>query len=384
MWTETGSLGELAFPVMVVTIASGVSLLCTVLLWRTQKVSRDTAACFDRIASVGFRSDPQLRSLDKSIALSVPPLPPAAAATPGAAGAVLPRKKPFEKGLVLIGGFGDMPHMWEGLAERASKAGWYTLAPRTPGWGRTDFREANKVCWTDWVLACRDSLAVARGLCDEVTVVAHSTGAPVAALVAETQPIDRLILTGPNFLSQAGDRWAKKLLLRPVVGPLVTKYLGAVVKKRRRGRPVDSLNVASYETAFYLTCLPVHTLRQMWILQDKLSRPWRVSGEVLMLMGESDESVAPLLEQADFVRGYVPEDVSFRACSIPNAAHGLPTETEGVVDTLAKIVVGGDEDLIDKLALLAEAKAAAAAGDPAIASSATKDGGPGNGNGDAH
>ncbi|CAN0583653.1 unnamed protein product, partial [Ectocarpus sp. 12 AP-2014] len=60
---------------------------------------------------------------------------------------------------------------------------------------------------TSWVLACRDSLAVARGLCDEVTVVAHSTGAPVAALVAETQPIDRLILTGPNFLSQAGDRW---------------------------------------------------------------------------------------------------------------------------------------------------------------------------------
>ncbi|CAN0439220.1 unnamed protein product, partial [Ectocarpus sp. 13 AM-2016] len=51
--------------------------------------------------------------------------------------------------------------------------------------------------------------------------------------------------------------------------------------------------------------------------QDKLSRPWRVSGEVLMLMGESDESVAPLLEQADFVRGYVPEDVPFRACSIP-------------------------------------------------------------------
>lgn len=30
---------------------------------------------------------------------------------------------------------------------------------------------------------------------------------------------------------------------------------------------MDSLNVASYETAFYLTCLPVHTLRQMWLLQ---------------------------------------------------------------------------------------------------------------------
>lgn len=60
---------------------------------------------------------------------------------------------------------------------------------------------------------------------------------------------------------------AKRLLLRPILGPLVTKYLGTVVKKKRSGRPVDSLNVASYETAFYLTCMPVHALRQMWIMQ---------------------------------------------------------------------------------------------------------------------
>lgn len=58
-----------------------------------------------------------------------------------------------------------------------------------------------------WVLACRDSLAISRGLCEEVTVVAHSTGAPVAALVAELFDVDRLIFTGPNFVSQAGDRW---------------------------------------------------------------------------------------------------------------------------------------------------------------------------------
>eukprot|EP00752_Nemacystus_decipiens_P003036 g2814.t1 len=334
---------------MVVAITSGVSLICTILLWRSQKVARDTAACFDRIEAVGFKSNRQLRALDKSIALSVPPVhvPDEPAATAS--------KKTFAKGLVLIGGFGDMPHMWEGLAERASKAGWYTLAPRTPGWGRTDFKEANRVSWTEWVLACRDGLVVARGLCEEVTIVAHSTGAPVAALVAEIFDVERLIFTGPNFVSQAGDRWAKKLLLRPVVGPLVAKYLGTVVKKRREGRPVDSLNVASYPTAFYLTCLPVHTLRQMWLMQDQLSLPWRVSGEVLMLMGESDQSVAPLLEQADFVRPFVPEGVPFRACSIPNAAHGLPTETEGVVDTVAKIVLGlgggpGQDGVMDRLA----------------------------------
>ena len=41
--------------VMVVAITSGVSLICTILLWRSQKVARDTAACFDRIEAVGFK-----------------------------------------------------------------------------------------------------------------------------------------------------------------------------------------------------------------------------------------------------------------------------------------------------------------------------------------
>lgn len=82
----------------------------------------------------------------------------------------------------------------------------------------------------------------------------------------QTVAIAHCLLVAIPIPSMHGTR-AKKLLLKPIVGPLVAKYLGTVVKKRREGRPVDSLNVASYPTAFYLTCLPVHTLRQMWIMQ---------------------------------------------------------------------------------------------------------------------
>lgn len=39
-----------------------------------------------------------------------------------------------------------------------------------------------------------------------------------------------------------------------------------------------------------------------------------------------------------------------------DSAHGLPTETEGVVDTLADIVLG-DPDVIDRLLLLGKEKA---------------------------
>lgn len=84
-------------------------------------------------------------------------------------------------------------------------------------------------------------------------------------------------------LARKNDR-AKKLLLKPIVGPLVARYLGTVVKKRREGRPIDSLNVASYEKAFYLTCLPVHTLRQMWIMQARrVVYSWNGAGSAGML-----------------------------------------------------------------------------------------------------
>lgn len=53
-WAEFASSAQLGV-VMVVAVTSGVSLICTILLWRSQKVARDTAACFDRIENVGFK-----------------------------------------------------------------------------------------------------------------------------------------------------------------------------------------------------------------------------------------------------------------------------------------------------------------------------------------
>ena len=68
-------------------------------------------------------------------------------------------------------------------------------------------------------------------------------------------------------LALPDSRRAQKLLLLPIVGPLVALCLDTVVKKKRRGRPVDNLNEAAYPTAFYLTCFPIRPLRQMWMLQ---------------------------------------------------------------------------------------------------------------------
>ncbi|CAM9406215.1 unnamed protein product [Choristocarpus tenellus] len=289
---------------------------------RRRKIRHEIRLCFGRLELVGFKSDKKLHLFEVSQPLSLSPT-----------------HKPFKNGVVLIGGFGDNPAMWSPLASHLSQEGWYYLAPRTPGWGRTDFDEANRTTWVEWVVACRDALVAVQNLCDRVTVLGHSTGALMAAYVAETCSVDRLIFSGPNFLSNPNDEWAKRLLVRPVIGPLVAKYLGLVVKKKREGRPIDSLNVAAYEGAFYLTCFPVAALRQMWLLQDQLSRPWKVKEEVIMLMGDHDQSVAPLPRQVPVIRKFVPSGVNFCSCRVANAAHGLPTETQPIVDILAGVVM---------------------------------------------
>ena len=63
---------------------------------------------------------------------------------------------------------------------------------------------------------------------------------------------------------------AKKLLLRPTVGAIVAYALGVIKKKKRKGRPVDTLNPETWD-GYFLTVLPVAPLREMWMLQVSLS-----------------------------------------------------------------------------------------------------------------
>lgn len=56
--------------------------------------------------------------------------------------------------------------------------------------------------------------------------------------------------------------------------------------------------------------------------QGALSRKWKVLGEVVMLMGDSDESVAPLETQAAAIREFLPENIPFGQLRVPSEFFG--------------------------------------------------------------
>lgn len=133
-----------------------------------------------------------------------------AAATTSTSSVVVCNNKPYDHGILFLGGFGDAPAYWDRLLpymnmnidididpaagqekldcnddNQNKKEKVFCYAPRTPGWGRTDFREARKISYKDWVLHGREAAVLVSALCSRVTVVGHSTGALVAAAVAE-------------------------------------------------------------------------------------------------------------------------------------------------------------------------------------------------------
>jgi len=257
------------------------------------------------------------------------------------------KNKPYNHGVVLIGGFGDAPFYYDPLIPflkenvKRNKERLLMYSPRTPGWARSDyFDEAMRVTYKEWVVAGIEAVSIARDLCDEVTVVAHSTGALVAAAVAEDFEVDSIVLTGANFLPALKDRSMKSLLIHtPFVGS-VMKFIKPIIKKRlRKGRPVDTINEAYHSTGYYLKELPLNGVVEMWKLQDALSKSWKTK-RVVLLQGEHDLSVGPLEEQVEYIRKFTGDHASVTYDLIPNAAHNLCGENESVLKHIADSILG--------------------------------------------
>jgi hypothetical protein len=120
-----------------------LSLLCLLLaassllalLARRRRIRRLTAASFDRLDRHFKRcEEPKWNSYEVSRAIVE-------------AGG----KKPFKRGYLLIGGFGDVPILWKSVVHNLSENGsqHFFLCPRTPGWGRSHFDEAQRVTWQE-------------------------------------------------------------------------------------------------------------------------------------------------------------------------------------------------------------------------------------------
>mmetsp|Transcript_20221 Transcript_20221/g.26721 ORF Transcript_20221/g.26721 Transcript_20221/m.26721 type:complete len:346 (+) Transcript_20221:221-1258(+) len=333
-------------------ILFGVGFVLAIRLYSSTKNSNDN---FLRLAEAGFFKDedkqlsalaiskPIIQSRIHTKAETKSPFPPKSTKQTKLEGA-----KQYDTAYLFLGGFGDNPEIFKSvisfIGDQPNKST-FCFAPRTLGWGRSNFDEARKVRWQDWVLSALEALAVVTALADEVVLVAHSTGALTAAFCLqriEPGQVSRCVFTGPNLACHPADEGIKKLGLHPIIGPLIQAIQPIVAKKLRNNRPVDVLNWKAHSSLWYLTALPLHTVREMWKMQEAMaqsSAPWvGVKDEITLVMGEEDLSVAPIETNAAFAKRFLPESVKLKSISLKNAAHGLFRETKDILEQVNDII----------------------------------------------
>lgn len=110
-----------------------------------------------------------------------------------------PKKK---KCLLLIGGYRDIPYVWNDIEKLFISDGLDFYAPRTFGNGRTFFQNSN---WKDWVITYIEAMYVLENQYETVDIIGFSTGSVIALYLSQYKfncNINNIFLCAPFLLNK--------------------------------------------------------------------------------------------------------------------------------------------------------------------------------------
>ena len=108
-----------------------------------------------------------------------------------------PKKK---KCLLLIGGYRDIPYIWNDIEKLFILDGLDYYAPRTFGNGRTFFQISD---WKDWIITYYEAMCVLENQYESVDIIGFSTGTVIALYLSEYKykcKINNIFLCAPFLL----------------------------------------------------------------------------------------------------------------------------------------------------------------------------------------
>ena len=106
--------------------------------------------------------------------------------------------------ILLIGGYKDIPHIWNELTKYLERDGFDYWAPRTCGCGRSFYQSVE---WKDWVLTYMEALKVLETQYETVDIISFSTGTVIALYLTQFNykcKISNLFLCAPFLIN--GDK----------------------------------------------------------------------------------------------------------------------------------------------------------------------------------
>jgi carboxylesterase len=195
--------------------------------------------------------------------------------------------------VLLLHGYSASPYEFAYLLRALDSAAIPYYAPLLTGHGLDDLHLLTVVKPSDWLrdaVMAYDQLA---SLADEISVLGHSTGAPLAAYVAQTRQVKHLILSGPNLYPSAADRRFQRAFSTPVLGALLTWLVPLFAKPIRPGRVTwsDTCDPEAARAGFSYPTLPTVSLRAQWQLPRLIDLARVHCATLTLLGGEHDRTV---------------------------------------------------------------------------------------------
>jgi len=244
------------------------------------------------------------------------------------------------RSVLLLHGYSASPQEFDNLVGPLRKAGIPFYAPLLTGFGLDDFRLLDVVKPEDWIRNALMAYDIVAGMAEKVSVIGHSNGGTLAAIVAANRPVDKLILTGPNIFVHPNDAFIKSIATTPVVSRVVATLIPVFVKPLRPGRVTntDTKDPVAAMHSFHFPALASHSLVTVWTLQDRVDMKKAAFGELWLLYGADDQTVdIPSTTAALKKMG-----IAFHERAFPKSGHNIleDFDKDAVVQTIMTILKG--------------------------------------------
>jgi len=229
--------------------------------------------------------------------------------------------------VLLLHGYSTSPRDFEILYPKLEKANIPYDAPVYTGFGLGDLQQLSAVKASDWwrdVLNAYDRLAM---FSQNISVIGHSNGATLAFLLAQSRPVDQLILINPNLFIHPRSKRKKKLLNHPILGRLYSLLHPYFEKPILPGNTfnLDYADQSRASTTFHFPVLPITSFKAICWLQDNIDYKLKVHCKKMnILYGKLDRSVSNPEAFAKLEASNIP----FTAYAYEKSAHQLLNDNE--------------------------------------------------------
>ena len=202
--------------------------------------------------------------------------------------------------LLLIGGYRDIPFMWNNYCNYLKERGIDYYAPRTTGHGRRFFQKSIK--WQDWMLTYFESIIFLSQIYKRIDIIGFSTGANIAVYLmgidwnnidnysVDTE-IKNLILISPNFEVNKKHAGYKKLLKSKFAYNFLN-FICPVGDKPsyKKNVEIDLRYTKDLDNIYYERSIFLESLYELWRFSDILPDKINIDN-ITIYHGDSDNVV---------------------------------------------------------------------------------------------